>query len=120
MEITRDTTVDATPAEVWEVLADEEERAAWLGDDGADRPMRIDEATPGERLAWTWWTEEGGDASTVSITLTPLDGGGTAVRVVERLQVPVPQARVRAAVGGAWTRRLVGVELSLLLACSRV
>ena len=118
MEITRETTVDATPGEVWEVLADEDERAAWLGDDGADRPLRIDEATPGEHLAWTWWPSEGGQGSSVSITLTPLDGGGTAVRVVERLVAPAP--RVQAAVGGAWHRRLVGVELSLLLACTRV
>ena len=118
MEITRETTIDATPAEVWEVLADRDERAAWLGDDGADRPLRVDSATPGELLTWTWWPEEGGDASTVSITLTPLESGGTAVRVVERLEASAPRAR--AAVGGAWHRRLVGVELSLMLACTRV
>jgi uncharacterized protein YndB with AHSA1/START domain len=123
MEITRETTVDAPPEAVWDVLADEHERAAWLGDDGADRLLRVDDEVAGERLAWTWWPEEGGAASTVSITLAPTGAGGTLVRVVERLALPLtPRTAHRSAVAtsAAWGRRLLGIELLLVLGHARV
>jgi hypothetical protein len=88
--------------------------------------VRNDEAIPGERHAWTWWPAhtdrddgpDDGPASTVTITLVPLSGGGTALRVVERLVAPAPRAIASAR--AAWGRRLLGVELLLVLAHARV
>ncbi|HEX6419858.1 MAG TPA: SRPBCC domain-containing protein, partial [Acidimicrobiales bacterium] len=65
--------------------ADPAERALWLDDaDAAARRVRVDEATPGHRLVWTWWhpgDEDG--ASTVSVVLAPTGDGGTRVVVTE-------------------------------------
>jgi uncharacterized protein YndB with AHSA1/START domain len=118
MEITRETTIDAAPEEVWELLADERERQAWLGDDGGDRPLRVDHEVAGERIGWTWWPTDGGAPSTVQITLCPA-GGGTTLHVVERLALPVPP-RALASAGQAWGRRLLGIELLLVLGHARV
>jgi uncharacterized protein YndB with AHSA1/START domain len=119
-DVIRETTIDAPPDEVWEVLADPDERAAWLGEDGADWPTRIDESTPGERLTWTWWPAETAP-SQVTITLAPAPGlqGGTVLRVVERL-APTASPVACAAAESAWQRRLMGVELLLVLAHARV
>jgi uncharacterized protein YndB with AHSA1/START domain len=119
-EVTRELTLDATPEEVWEVIADREERAAWLGDDGAGWPTRIDEIAPGERLVWTWWPHPDTAPSQVTITLAPAPTGpGTVLRVVERL-APSATPMARAATGRAWQRRLMGVELLFVLAHARV
>jgi uncharacterized protein YndB with AHSA1/START domain len=85
--VTRTVEVDADPAEVWEAVADPDERALWLDDpDALARHVRVDESAPGERLVWTWWHPgDEGDASTVSVVLSPADGGGTRVVVTESM-----------------------------------
>jgi uncharacterized protein YndB with AHSA1/START domain len=128
--VTRSVDLDASPDEVWRAMSDPGERAQWLDDpDAVSRRMRVDEAAPGERLVWTWWRPgEEGDASTVSVVLSPLDGGGTRVVVTESLPAYAPvqlqakaqahaqvQARadMRATAVAAWAARLVGLELVL-------
>jgi uncharacterized protein YndB with AHSA1/START domain len=127
-DVTRSVDLDASPDDVWRAVADPGERAQWLDDpDAVSRRMRVDEAAPGERLVWTWWRPgEEGDASTVSVVLSPLDSGGTRVVVTESLPAYAPvqvqakaqahaqiQARadMRAAAVAAWAARLVGLEL---------
>jgi uncharacterized protein YndB with AHSA1/START domain len=126
-DVTRSVDLDASPDDVWRAVADPGERAQWLDDpDAVSRRLRVDEAAPGERLVWTWWRPgEEGDASTVSVVLSPLDSGGTRVVVTESLPAYAPvqvqaneahaqmQARAdtRAAAVAAWAARLVGLEL---------
>jgi uncharacterized protein YndB with AHSA1/START domain len=121
--------------DVWRAVADPGERAGWLDDpDAVSRRVRVDEAAPGERMVWTWWRPgEEGDASTVSVVLSPLDTGGTRVIVTESLpaRAPAPmqagqpaqaharaQADRRATAVAQWAARLVGLEL--VLVCGRV
>ncbi|MFS8586083.1 MAG: SRPBCC domain-containing protein, partial [Acidimicrobiia bacterium] len=89
--------VEARPEEVWHAVADPDERALWLDDpDAAARTLRVDEVVAPERLVWTWWRDDdGGDASTVSVVLTPLDDGGTRVEVTE-VRLAAPRAPVGA------------------------
>jgi uncharacterized protein YndB with AHSA1/START domain len=52
----------------WELLTDPDARREWLGD-WADRETLVEDAEPGERLAF-WWPEE-----RVEILLTDVPGG---------------------------------------------
>jgi uncharacterized protein YndB with AHSA1/START domain len=124
-EVTRSVDLDAAVDDVWRAVTDPDERARWLDDpDAVSRRVRVDEATPGEQLVWTWWQPgEEDDASTVSVVLSPLATGGTRVIVTESLPAFAPvQARASArARGGArataislWAARLVGLELVLV------
>ncbi len=132
-EVTRSVDLDASVDDVWRAVADPDERSGWLDDpDAVARRVRVDEAAPGERMVWTWWRPgEEGDASTVSVVLSPLDTGGTRVIVTESLpaRAPAPmqatmhataQARAdaRATAVARWAARLVGLEL--VLVCGRV
>ena len=121
-DVMRSVDLDASPDDVWRAVADPDEQAVWLDDpDAVSRRVRVDEAAPSRRLVWTWWRPgEEGDASTVSVVLTPLDTGGTRVVVTESLPALVPvrgQAQVRAQAGvratavARWAARLVGLEL---------
>jgi|GEM_PF-3840530 uncharacterized protein YndB with AHSA1/START domain len=122
--VTREITVDAPAEEVWAAVTDDDARAEWLGEDGADRVVEVGHAVEGEQIAWTWRSPgEGPDAaSRVTITLSPHPDGTTGVRVVEQLP-PAAIARASAAPlegEAAWHRRLLGLELWLLLALQRV
>ena len=124
-EVTRSVDLDAAVDDVWRAVTDPDERALWLDDpDAVSRRVRVDQATPGERLVWTWWQPgDEDDASTVSVVLSPLATGGTRVIVTESLPAFAPvQARAgaRASAGARataislWAARLVGLELVLV------
>ncbi len=124
-EVTRSVDLDAAVDDVWRAVTDPDERALWLDDpDAVSRRVRVDEATPGERLVWTWWQPgDEDDASTVSVVLSPLATGGTRVIVTESLPAFAPvQARAsasaragaRATAISLWAARLVGLELVLV------
>ena len=136
-DVTRTVEVDAAPDDVWQAVADPAERALWLDDpDALARHVRVDESSPGQRLVWTWWRPgDEGDASTVSVVLSPVDGGGTRVVVTETLPAtpPVfasaqaaatsPTAAVLRRAHGArlgrrdlWRSRLLGLELLFVAA----
>ena len=53
MSVRREIEIEATPDEVWEALATEEGREAWL--DEPDREIRIESADAPHRLVWWWW-----------------------------------------------------------------
>ena len=122
-EVTRSVEVEAGADRVWELLADPEQRGAWLDDDEAlVREMRVDEVHLGRSLTWTWWhPDDPADVSQVQVVLTELPAGGTRVAVTERLvATPMVQASVSASarVGfpTVWDRRLLGLELLLVAA----
>jgi len=89
MELTREITLPAPPAEVWESLAE----PSWLGEDAhidlrpdgdvrvGDRSGFVEEAEEPCRLVF-WWSAPGEDATRVELELEP-DGDETIVRVVE-------------------------------------
>jgi uncharacterized protein YndB with AHSA1/START domain len=134
--IERQVTLPADLDEVWELLTRPDDLGAWLGDDvvldptpgaagrvterdGTERWLVVEEADPGRRLAWRWWTGEAGadGASRVEITLSPTDDG-TVLRVVER---PLPGGTAivaRSSTGAAWSHRLLHLEALLLLAAA--
>lgn len=122
--------VELAPSEVWELLVDDDERAGWFGGettldpvpggagtftdpDGTTRRAVVEEAQPGHRLSWTWWPDDGGDASRVRIELQP-SPGGTRVDVVEAPLVPTAQASLAPTTDFP----AVGFELSCLLRAS--
>jgi uncharacterized protein YndB with AHSA1/START domain len=128
--VTRSVEVDVDASEVWRAVADPAERGRWLDDpDAASRRVRVDEATPGHRLVWTWWQPgDESEASTVTVELSPVLGGGTRVVVTEAVPALVPVARAHAAMPDArgrvrrspswvrcvhdrWDARLLGLEL---------
>ena len=100
--VRRSVDVGASVDDVWRAVTDPAERSLWLDDpDALARHIRLDEAIPHQRLVWTWWRPgddgtvdgdsdidgtdgDGRDTTTVSIVLTPLDGGSTRVDVTER------------------------------------
>jgi uncharacterized protein YndB with AHSA1/START domain len=135
--VTRSVEVDAAVDDVWRVVTDPAERALWLDDpDAVARRMREDRRVAGERLDWTWWHPgDEGAASTVSVVLRPVDGGGTRVIVTESrpaVQPVLASARARPGVGertpalrspswvrcalDRWDGRLLGLELRFLAA----
>ena len=138
--VTRTVDIDADIADVWRAVTDPDERALWLDDpEAVARRVRVDETAPGRHLVWTWWHPgEEGDASTVSVVLRPVEGGGTRVVVTESSPAASPAggASIRAlaaATGVArrspswahcardrWDSRLLGLELRFVAARAAV
>ncbi len=52
--VRREVDIDASPDEVWEALATEEGRDAWLEPD-PDRVIEVEAEDAPERLVWWWW-----------------------------------------------------------------
>jgi uncharacterized protein YndB with AHSA1/START domain len=141
-QVTRSVDLDAGLDDVWRAVTEPGERALWLDDpDAVARRVRVDEADPGRRLVWTWWHPgDEGDASTVAVTLAPLDGGRTRLVVTETLPArPTATMSARASAGAAtaadgiaatagtrllalgrrdcpWGHRLLGLELLFVAA----
>src|SRR6185312_9937408 len=57
MQTRREIEIEASPEEVWEALATEEGREAWLEDEPA-REILVETAEEPHRLVWWWWTED--------------------------------------------------------------
>ena len=112
--VRRSVTLDASSGEVWKLLTDADELAGWLGTvdgdvlrelDGTARRFVVDEVVEGERLAFTWWTDDG-EVSEVVFSLDETEEG-TRVDVEERAVLA----------GGKvcqWDDRLLGLEMTLL------
>ena len=116
MEVIRELEIDAPADEVWALLEDPDELAAWVGDDV--RRAELAPLVDGERRrSWRWAPD--GVASDVEVAVEEA-GERTRVRVVERVAAPAapgPSARAsaRACVSGdAWDDRLFGLEVRWL------
>jgi uncharacterized protein YndB with AHSA1/START domain len=105
--VERSVELEAGPDEVWPALTEPDQLEGWLGDrveidmqpggcghviddDGVHREVLVTAVEPGRRLAWHWWAD-GGELSSVEITLVPIPGG-TRVDVVEVATDPGPMA----------------------------
>jgi uncharacterized protein YndB with AHSA1/START domain len=124
--VERSIDLDAGTDEVWEALAEPDDLEGWLGerveidmqpggcghvidDEGVRRDVLVTAVEPGRRLAWHWWAD-GGELSSVEITLVPI-GAGTRVQVVEIAATggsTGPQARAGAAPAVGRAGRLAG------------
>ena len=101
--IERELELSASSEEVWDALTDPGRLAGWLADEvrfdlrpGGDASFRdgdevrrgwVEEVCPpagpdGGRLAF-WWGDDDEPASRVELTLEPIEGGGTVLRVFE-------------------------------------
>ena len=133
MRIERQVTLPTDLEAAWELLTRPDDLGAWLGaavdlrpvpgaagvvvdHDGTARRLVVDEVDEGRRLSWRWWPDgDGGEASRVEISLTPVDGE-TRIEVVEELGAVAPAARASA--GEAWSHRLLHLEALLLVAAA--
>lgn len=108
IEVRRSIEIAADPDEVWRTVIDDDERSQWWGGpseltpdagssaaftdpDGTTRRGIVDAVEPGRHLAWTWWDERG-DASRVTIDVSP-SPAGTRLDVVETLLRPTASAQ---------------------------
>jgi uncharacterized protein YndB with AHSA1/START domain len=131
-EIVREVVLDASIAEVWELLTVEGELAAWLGDSVSLEPrpgatgviaegdetwrVRVDEVDAHRHVRMSWWPEDGGAASEVSFTIATVEHG-TRVVVRERIAGGAgPKGRRLA--GSVWDDRMLGLELRCLARAS--
>jgi uncharacterized protein YndB with AHSA1/START domain len=138
--VERSLDVDASPSELWRMIADPAELATWLGtdvdlvlvrggrgrltdDDGTVRHAVVEALDPERRLVLRWWRADEGpaEASVVTMAVSPRRGGARLVVTEQCLGGPTPGATARtsvrasaAAAMSAWQWRL---DL-LLLRCS--
>jgi uncharacterized protein YndB with AHSA1/START domain len=94
-EVQRRVDVEASPAEVWELIVDGELAEEWLGVTVDPRPGgavtvrdadtigTVEEVDPVRSITWCWRQPEG-DPSQVTIDIEPLEEG-SRVTVTERL-----------------------------------
>jgi hypothetical protein len=101
MEIRRDVELEVDAAAAWQLVADPDRWADWLGDavdiavedgavgtvedDGIVRFVHIDRVHVGRRVEFTWW-EAGGDVARVvlEVEATPT---GSRIRITERVEL---------------------------------
>jgi uncharacterized protein YndB with AHSA1/START domain len=133
--VERQLTLPTTLDEAWELLTRPEDLAGWLGrevvldptpgaaglvvdHDGTRRHLVVEEVEgagdEARRLAWRWWVDgDGAATSRVEVTLhRRLDG--TVLTVTEQLEVPATAQ----ASSAAWSHRLLHLESLLLLAAA--
>lgn len=129
--VTRSIELPVSAEEAWGSLRDADGLAGWLGEaveldevapgaagtvaeGGTVRRLVVTEVVAGRSIGFVWWDEGApGDASTVTISITPDGDDASTVTVTERLAGGVVASMGEAsiadlapAVGGAWDRRL--------------
>jgi len=85
--VRREVEIEASPEEVWEALATEEGRDAWLEDD-PEREIHVEVAEEPSRLVWWWWS---GDepATRVELLVVAAPRGSRVVVVESRPMFPL-------------------------------
>lgn len=86
MRTRREIEIEATPEEVWEALADEQERERWL--DEPERTIHVEAEDPPHRLVWWWWTEDE-PATRVEVLVVPAPAGARVVVVESEPTFPL-------------------------------
>lgn len=93
MDTRREIEIEATPEEVWEALATEEGREAWLEDEPA-REILVETAEEPHRLVWWWWTEDAA-ATRVEVFVVEVPAGARVVVVESEPSFPLPALAAR-------------------------
>jgi uncharacterized protein YndB with AHSA1/START domain len=81
--VSREIVIEAPPEEVWQAVADEDERERWLEPD-PEREIHVEVADAPSRLVWWWWRGEE-PATRVEILIVAAPAG---TRVVVTESVP--------------------------------
>ena len=83
----------APPSKVWRALTVDALLTAWLleGTDAATETPEVIDADPPHRLSWSW-RDAADEPALVTITLTPNDNGGTALKLVHQRVVTLMPA----------------------------
>jgi uncharacterized protein YndB with AHSA1/START domain len=127
--VERETTIEASPAEVWEALTDEGILSDWFAEDAeldlveggavrfdcddGERSGTIEEIAEEERLSFVWTRPEYGTSRVeFSIEATPL---GTRVVVTERVLVSTEASGTATATAGWWRAKLGALRATLAL-----
>lgn len=88
METRREIEIEATPEEVWEALATDEGREAWLEEEPA-RELLVETADEPHRIVWWWWTEDA-PATRVEVLVVAAPAGARVVVVESEPSLPLP------------------------------
>jgi uncharacterized protein YndB with AHSA1/START domain len=107
----RETTIEATPAEVWELLDSEAGRRQWLEPEPG-RTIEVVESEPPSRLVWRWQAPDRAEHR-VEIIAVP-EEGRTRVIVIESAP-SLPLSMLAGAAAGLHRTRL-GRRWTLALA----
>jgi len=99
MDTCREIEIEASPEDVWEALATDEGREAWLEDD-PERTIRVESQEPPHRLVWWWWTEEQ-PATRVELLVVAAPAGARVVVVESDPSFPLPALAARFALAYA-------------------
>lgn len=99
MSVRREIEIEATPEEVWEALADEQERERWLEDE-PQRTIHVEREDPPHRLVWWWWTEDE-PATRVELLVVAAPAGARVVVVESAPSFPLPALAARFALVAA-------------------
>jgi uncharacterized protein YndB with AHSA1/START domain len=99
MRTRREIEIEATPEEVWEVLATEEGREEWL-EDGPEREIHVETSEEPHRLVWWWWTEDA-PATRVEVLVVAAPAGSRVVVVESEPSFPLPALAARFALAYA-------------------
>ncbi len=87
MSVRREIEIEATPEEVWEALATEEGRDAWLEPD-PEREVHVEVVDEPSRLVWWWWRGEE-PATRVEVLVVAAPAGSRVVVVESRPVFPL-------------------------------
>lgn len=93
MRTRREIEIEASPEEVWEALATEEGREAWL-EDAPERTIHVESEEPPHRLVWWWWTEDE-PATRVELLVVAAPAGARVVVVESEPSFPLPSLQAR-------------------------
>jgi hypothetical protein len=93
MRTRREIEIEASPEEVWEALATEEGREAWLEDEPA-RELVVEAAEEPRRLVWWWWTEDA-PATRVELLVVAAPVGARVIVVESEPSFPLPALAAR-------------------------
>lgn len=89
--VIREADFEVPAEELWEFVADEDERRSWLGDAA---PAEVDEVEPGRRLSFEWH-DEGLEPSTVTFVVVPTPDGSRLVVTETRPVAGLQQLQAR-------------------------
>ena len=87
MSVRREIDIEATPEEVWEALATEEGRDAWLEPD-PEREVHVEVVDEPSRLVWWWWRGEE-PATRVEVLVVAAPAGSRVVVVESQPAFPL-------------------------------
>jgi uncharacterized protein YndB with AHSA1/START domain len=76
--VRREVEIDASPEEVWEAIATDEERDRWLEDD-PDRELTVEPSPIPGRIVWWWRTDPAAAPRRVEVRVVGVPAGARVI-----------------------------------------